>query len=152
MKKIFLSDGQVTLVSDEDHIFLAGFNWSLYSGGYARTRIDGKQRHMHRVIVERMGLDLSKGGVDHIDGNGLNNQRNNLRIATRSQNMANCRKNRNNKSGYKGVSWHKARQKWQARIMFTGQAIHLGYFDDPKEASNVYCEAAEYYFEEFANF
>ncbi len=148
MKKIFLSNSQVTLVSDEDHIFLAGYTWSPNNRGYATASVNGKTRFMHRVVVERMKLDLTGGEVDHINQDRLDNRRNNLRIATRSQNKMNCGKPRDNTSGYRGVA--KDRNKWRSQIQVNGELIHLGCFDTPEEASDAYCEAAEKYFGEFA--
>ena len=148
MKKIFLSNGQVSLVSDEDHIFLIGFSWSMNTG-YVRGWVNGKCRYIHRLIAERIGLNLTKREIDHIDGDKLNNQRDNLRIATRSQNITGRSILKNNMSGYKGVT--KRKNKWQARIRVNGQLICLGLFTEPEEAHQAYCAAAEYYFGEFAN-
>ncbi len=153
MKKIFLSNGQVSLVSDIDHIFLAGFYWSINgsinSSGYATAWVDGKTQLMHRIIAKRMKLDLKDKEVDHINNNKLDNRRENLRAATRSQNNMN-RISMNNMSGYKGVSWHKKKQKWFARIYVDQQQIHLGYFNTPKAAHQAYIAAAKQFYGEFA--
>lgn len=150
MKKIFLSNGQVSLVSDEDFLYLVGYNWWLQSAGYVEAYINSKHQLMHRIVVERIGLDLSKGEVDHFDGNILNNQRENLRIATRSQNKMNTHYPITNTSGYKGVTWCKRNQKWKAQIKINGRNYNLGYFDNPEEAHEAYCKAAEKYFGKFA--
>ena len=88
--------------------------------------------------------------VDHIDGNHLNNQKSNLRLATSSQNKMNRGPRKDNKSGYKGVSWHKQRNQWTARIMANGKYQHLGLFGNILDAVKTYNEAAIKYFGEFA--
>ena len=87
--------------------------------------------------------------VDHIDGNGLNNQKSNLRIATRSQNSMNRDKQADNKSGYKGVYWKDSHKKWAAVIKIERKAVHLGLFTDKEEAAKAYNEAVKVYFGEF---
>lgn len=92
---------------------------------------------MHRVVGERMGLDL-RLEIDHKDRNGLNNQRLNLRSATDKQQKENQRTYKNNTSGYRGVCWEKGKSKWRAKIQHNGKLIHLGYFDTSKDASIIY--------------
>lgn len=145
------------IVSIEDAI-LAEFNWTSLRGEYAYrlVRVSNKKYHirLHRVIMSRM-LErelLPTEHVDHIDGNGLNNMRSNLRLATRTENVRNSKRPVTNTSGYKGVSWHKARNKWRATIQVNNKHIHLGLFDTPEEAYAAYCEAAIKYHGEFANF
>ena len=123
---------------------------------YRKTSlVNGKQKTvlLHRVILERM-LDrdlLTDEHVDHKDGNGLNNTRDNLRLATREQNMANSRKRSDNTSGFKGVCWYEQSGKWRAYIMVGGKKMHLGYFTSKEAAYAAYCTAAEKYHGEFAN-
>lgn len=148
MKKIFLSNGDFTLVSDEDYIFLVGYNWWLTKDGYTTGWIDGKKQFMHKIIAKRMGLDLSNM-IDHEDRNRLNHCRNNLRAATRSQNAINSKINRRNKSGFKGVSRHGNR--WRVEIQINNQRIYFGTFGTPEEAHEARCRAAEKYHGEFAN-
>jgi hypothetical protein len=108
--------------------------------------------HLHRAIMERMiGRELTRADeVDHINLNGLDNRRDNLRLATNSQNNMNVRRYRNNKSGFKGV--HLAKGRWRASIRLNYKLYHLGYFDTPEEAYGAYCEAAKERFGEFARF
>ena len=92
---------------------------------------------MHRQI-----LGLAHGDklqVDHKDRNSLNKTRENLRVATGAQNGANKGKQRSNKSGFKGVSWDRCRQKWQAGTRHNGQQFHFGRFDNPQVAYGVFC-------------
>lgn len=154
MKKISLTNGKVALVDDCDYEYLMQWRWQANGDKYAR-RIVWHQRYgepiwMHRVIAERMGLDIVGKKIDHFDGNKLNDRRDNLRIATNQQNGSNRGRNRNNTSGYKGVCWHCRRGKWQAMIRVDGRLISLGYSPDKIEAAKRYNEAAIEYFGEFA--
>lgn len=88
--------------------------------------------------------------VDHKDNNGLNNQRENLRLASGSQNKANCAKYSNNTSGYKGVTLRKERNTWRAQIRVNNKLIILGCFVDKEEAARAHDKAALLYFGEFA--
>jgi len=107
--------------------------------------------HMHREVARRMGLDLSNE-IDHINGDKLDNRRENLRSATRSQNKMNSGKPKNNTSGYKGVCWYKRGNKWRAQIGINGKLKHLGYFEDKEEAAKAYKKAAEKYHGEFVRY
>lgn len=103
---------------------------------------------MHRVILNTPpGMD-----TDHINGDGCDNRRCNLRICTRSQNMANGGKYKikDSTSPYRGVCWHKAIGKWRVQIKVNGRRIALGYFDDERKAAAAYNAAALEHFEEFA--
>lgn len=88
--------------------------------------------------------------VDHIDGNGLNNTRVNLRVANSTENARNTRLRKDNTSGFKGVTWHKKNRKWRAVIKVDGGQKHLGMFDTLEAAYAAYCKAALHYFGEFA--
>jgi hypothetical protein len=100
---------------------------------------------LHRVLFS--GL-TSQHEIDHIDGNGLNNTRANLRRATHAENSRNRRISRNNKSGFKGV-WPKGK-KWGALIEVNGRKHHLGTYPTPEEAHAAYCEAASRLHGQFA--
>lgn len=136
---------------------LDNFNWSYQINRYAIRKIyvNGKYQniHMHRVILSRK-LErelLPTEYVDHINGNGLDNRRENLRLATKATNGANRGKPATNTSGYKGVSWHKRDETWQAFISVNGKRIHLGCFDTPELANEAVIKAREKYHGEFAN-
>ena len=109
---------------------------------------------LHRAIMARMVERplLTFEVVDHIDGNGLNNLRTNLRLATMSENTANARKHKDNKSGFKGVHWRKDISKWEAMISKDGKRYWLGVFNSPDEAHKAYCDAALRLYGEFARF
>lgn len=112
----------------------------------------GGQVRLHRVILERvLGRPLATNELpDHINHDGLDNRRCNLRLATRSQNAINTRLTTRNTSGFKGVYWHKPSKKYRATIKVNDRRIYLGSFVDPAVAYQAYCEAAERYFGEFA--
>lgn len=106
---------------------------------------------IHRLILGRMlGRDLLPiEYVDHIDGDGLNNRRSNLRLANRYENQRNRPKNSNNKSGCKGVSWYN--NKWVAQICVDGKNQHIGRFDKLEDACKAYNDKAKELHGEFAN-
>jgi len=87
--------------------------------------------------------------VDHINGDTLDNRKQNLRIATPLQNARNKKRAKNNTSGFKGVEWDPRRSKWRAAIVVQGRRRHLGHFDDAREASKRYEEAAKNIFGQF---
>lgn len=88
--------------------------------------------------------------LDHVDGNGLNNTRANLRPATNAQNNHNERLRATNTSGYKGVHWVRTNSKWRAEIRIDGRNRHFGYFVDPLDAARAYDAAARSAFGAFA--
>lgn len=153
-KKIKLTMGYEAIVSRGDWAKLKNIKWrAIPKGGnvYAgRTVIKNGKRtteYMHRVIVNAPhGKD-----VDHRDGNGLNNQRNNLRVCEHRQNMRNLTKlPSTNTSGVLGVCWHGRHKKWNAKITVNDKRIHLGYFDDIEDAIAARKKAEEKYFGRFA--
>jgi hypothetical protein len=109
------------------------------------SRTESHREMLHRLILERM-LDrkMIKGEcVDHINGDGLDNRRENLRLATHAQNMHNSQKPINNSSGYKGVDWSKGDGKWRARIAVNGKRKGLGLYNTPEAAHEAYQRAAK---------
>lgn len=88
--------------------------------------------------------------VDHINHNGTDNRKENLRVCTRSQNMQNGLPRRDVSSKYKGVSWDKVNQRWRTCIRYEGRQVNLGRFSDEVSAANVYNERAKRVYGEFA--
>ena len=162
MKVIALTQGFSTIVDDTDYTELSRFKWHthrcgkhIYAGRTITLSGHGALRKrkvilMHREILELLGA--SEG--DHRDGNGLNNQRYNLRPATRSQNGCNQRKT-HGKSRFKGVTWHEKAGKWQAQICFrVDRKLHtdyLGHFTEETEAAKAYDLAAKQRHKSFAH-
>lgn len=152
MKEILLTQGKVAIVDDEDFEYLNQWKWQ-YMSGYARKGRwnNGVKKFflMHRFIL---GLTCSykEKEVDHINGNGLDNRRCNLRVATKSQNRCNSSKPRNNTSGYKGIGWRAERKKWCVRIGINKMSIFLGHFNYLVDAIFIYNQAAIKYHKKFA--
>jgi len=139
------------MVDEKDFDKLNQFSWYCSSTGYAvrnGRNSEGKRKTiwMHREIVDTPnGMD-----TDHINRNRLDNRRNNLRIATRSENQWNSNIRRDNKSGLKGVSFKKQSKRWVAQISSFGKVFHIGYFNTPKEASKAYNQRSQGLFNNLA--
>lgn len=119
--------------------------------GYVGIFIGGKYHFAHRVIWEMHNGEIPEGLViDHINGIRDDNRIENLRLCTFQENHFNRGKQSNNKSGYKGVSWHKQKQKWVAQIKIDGRNKFLGFFTDPEKAYAKYCEMALLHYGDFA--
>jgi hypothetical protein len=148
MKEIILTNGEIALVSDEDYDYLNQWTWRRTSNSIYRSS-NGAMIALHLEIAKRLGLDTSQE-IDHKDTNRLNNQRTNLRVATRSQNQANAKLSKKSSSGYKGVCFDKRSNKWQASIQVKGVRMTLGYFIEPEDAARAYDKAARKFQGEFA--
>lgn len=113
------------------------------------VRRDGKQRmyRAHRVIWLLMTGSYPSGNIDHIDGDATNNRWDNLRIATQSENMANRSKQKNNTSGYKGVSKHGS--NWRAQLEIGGKKVIIGTYKTPEEAYQMYSAVSQQHNGEF---
>ena len=141
MKEIQLTRGYVALVDDADYERVSQFNWYAAPTGntvyaYHSFPKPGGQikRSMHRFIL---GLTNPKICADHIDRNGLNNQRGNLREATNQQNQWNSAKHKDSQSGFKGVHWVASHKRWRVTIKFEGKRVYLGQFKTAAEAGAV---------------
>ena len=148
MKEIKLTQGKITLVDDADFEMLNQFKWYAHKvrKTYYADRLiwlpDEKRQITVRMNHFIVGRPIVGFVCDHIDGNGLNNQRNNLRIVTYRQNTQNI-KNIITTSRYPGVDWFKRDSKWRAKIKIHGISKHLGLFDLEIDASNAYRDAVE---------
>lgn len=125
------------LVDAEDATKVGGIHWSRSGNGYAVGNTPAGRMTMHRwLLPEAAGLE-----IDHIDGNGLNNTRANLRPCNRVENTANTTRRSTNKSGFKGVCSDR-RGRWRATITVNGKQRHLGSFTHPEQAARAYDTAA----------
>jgi hypothetical protein len=155
MKQIPLTRGQVALVDDEDYDNLMQYKW--FSNYKKTSRGDNwsalgyvckKTVLMHRFLLQ----PPSNLQIDHINGNGLDNRRANLRLATNQQNQANTRKRGPETSSvYKGVCWAKRHKRWLAKICKDGKNIFLGHFSEETDAAKAYDRAATEYYGPFAH-
>lgn len=141
MKEIKLSKGMVAMVDDSDFEWLNQWKWHALKGRNTHYACTGSgktgYRYMHRIIMNApSGMD-----VDHMDGDGLNNQRQNMRVCTRSQNIQNSRKSKRGKSEYKGVACV-VRNYFTAQINHDGKLHFLGYFSTQEDAARAYDLAA----------
>jgi hypothetical protein len=152
-----LNHGKFTIVDPDDYEKLAKYNWFAVNycshHWYAiRSIPPEKDRRLQTILMHREIMTLEPNMVvDHINGNGLDNRRANLRPATKLQNAWNRKKIRGNfTSRFKGVSWFKRNSKWRAKITYKGKRIFLGYFDDEEAAARAYDAKARELFGEFA--
>lgn len=154
MKRIRLRPhrlGLYAIVDDEDHARISRHDWwadvrKRTTYAYRTIRVNGRRTslRMHREVLRRC-----RGEVDHVNGDGLDNRRSNLRTATRKQNAHNSR---GNGISYKGVTFQPRlkRYPWQARIASDGEQMHIGYYASSIEAARAYDRAARYHFGEYA--
>jgi len=155
MIEILLTQNKIALIDNEDYQIVINHKWCAYreprmfNNWYAATNVrtsKGKYRSvsMHRLILG----DCCEGmTVDHINHNGLDNRRSNLRIATATQQQQN-RKQTKGYSRFKGVTWNK--NAWAARIKHNGKEYHLGRFKNEEDAARQYNYFANLYFGEYA--
>lgn len=153
MKTIPLTQNKVALVDDEDFDRVSAFKWHAQKSrkwrNYAKRNIlraDGGQttQCLHQFLMPGVK------SIDHRDGNGLNNCRDNLRPATNQQNQRGFKHKRIGASSrFRGVCWHSEHQKWGSYISVSGKRLHLGYFLDEELAAKAYDCAARRFFGEF---
>ena len=155
VKEIQLTRGKVALVDDADYDLVNSYKWFAYKS-YRNTyyacrsvTLNGK-----KTIVSMHGflMNTPKGmETDHKDADGLNNQRNNIRVCTHAENQHNqCVQARNKSSLFKGVSWMKRQKRWRARIKIDKKFIYLGSFTDEIDAAQAYDDAANALFGDYA--
>lgn len=151
MIELKIACGAVVLVDFERIAELNQFTWRLDHQGYARRMSTINGRHGRSVLMHRVIAKAKKGEfVDHINGNPLDNRKENLRIVTLQQNSANKRKKCKSSSQFKGVIYNKNSNKWHARIGHLNKSKHLGCFDCEHAAGHAYNKAAIELFGEFA--
>lgn len=156
-REVPLPGGLFALIDENDAAAVLRYRWHVMRRGhthYAKYTLpwtpDGRRPAllMHRLILGATNDDL----VDHRDGNGLNNQRSNLRVCTAAENLRNARTRVDNASGLKGVGFDRRANRYHARIFLNGRTKHLGYFASAEEAHAAYCRAASDAFGDFARF
>ena len=153
-RRIYLGDGEWTIVDKEDYYRFGNFKWTLNvqeTRFYAvRNARNGNEKvktvRLHREIMQAPEGVL----VDHKNRRTLDNRRANLRFATQSQNMQNRRKRKNTTSQYVGVCLDKQRGQWEVRIIRRGKRIWIGRFHNEIEAAKAHDAAAKKYHGEFA--
>ncbi len=155
MKQIKLTQGTFALVDDEDFERANQHKWYVRKDPrtwYAMRNKARQGRGVRRftISMHRFLMDFPESSIDHKDGNGLNNQRLNIRLATRTQNQGNRKLNINNTSGYKGVCWLSQAQKWEVYIRYCNKQISLGLFKNKIDAAKVYDKKARELHGEFA--
>lgn len=145
-------DGNLYWIDSPNSLVSAGSKaGTLRNDGYIGIFIKGNYYFAHRIIWEMHNGQIPEGMViDHIDANRSNNKVENLRVCTFQQNHFNRGKQSNNKSGFKGVSWNKQKQKWVAQIKIEGRNKFLGFFTDPEKAYEKYCQVALEKYGEYA--
>ena len=135
-------------IDDEDLYILFKYKWKIINHktvSYITTTTGKCRLYLHRIL-----LKCPKGlQIDHINGNGLDNRKENLRICTHAENGRNRKVGDNNTSGYKGVSWITRQGKWRATIKINQKRIHLGEYVNIIDAINAYETAATNYFGSF---
>lgn len=152
--EIPLSQGKVALVDWIDYERVSCFKWSASKNQRTFYACRSHQKKtsimLHRFIL---GLDPGDGRIaDHINGDGLDNRRCNLRIVSAAQNLQNARRPVTNTTGLKGVSYHQRGKCFTARIKTQGKTLWLGSFSTAEEAHDAYKSAAREKFGEFARF
>ena len=153
-KHIPLSQGRFSIVDDEDYEMLLNLSKWIFCAGYAASLEKTNQpKPRYRFIsMHRLIINAPQGYVvDHINGDKLDNRKENLRICTHSENLKNQGKRKANTSGYKGVFWHTRMNKWIAKLYSDRKCIHLGYFDCRIEAAKAYNNGALKHHGQFAN-
>ena len=127
MKTIKLTQNKFAIVDDDDYDEISRYKWTFIKdnkSGHAYRKINGKSTYMHRVILNAKPKQI----VDHINLNGLDNRKENLRFVTARGNAINKGLQINNTSGYSGIHWDKQTNRWMVRIKLYGKSKNLGRF------------------------
>lgn len=154
MKQLLLvgktAKGAVTLVDDDDYEALKDIRWNLSAFGYAvhRQWLKKEKKYVTLWLHRLINKTPDHLQTDHINGNRLDNRKENLRSCTPKQNQGNSGRNKNNTSGYRGVSGK--RGKWRAYISDSGRFIHIGTFVTKEEAAEAYNATAQKLFGDYS--
>lgn len=146
MKVIKTNKGQDILVDNVDFDLASKYKWYIDTNGYAARSTHPGKMYLHRYILNPTG----NIHIDHINGNTLDNRRCNIRLITHSGNMKNRKRPKNNKTGYKGVSLSKSKEKCCVYVTVNSKHIYLGTFLTAIEAAKVYDQKAKEFYGEFA--
>jgi len=142
--------GHLVLFDEEDSSLIEKYNWFIHTtGSYSRVCYDknNKRLYLHRLILN---IEDPHMVVDHINGNPLDNRKENLRLSDKSTNGMNRPKNKNNSTGYKGVVWYPVSKTYSAELMVKGVRYRKHGFKTAKEAAKKYNELAIEHHGEFA--
>lgn len=146
MREIPLTQNKVALVDDKDYEEISKYKWHAYKGRttyYAARMSQSEHKRRHSIRMHVAILGTPKGmDTDHINGNGLDNRRENLRIVTKRQNSQNLHIKKSGR--FTGVSWHNQGRKWRARIKVNGKTHHLGLYDSDEAAALRYKIACDW--------
>jgi hypothetical protein len=137
-----LTQGREAIIDANRISLVRHWNWN-FSRQYAKRQQSGNSIYLHRVIL----MPPSSLVVDHINGDGLDCRISNLRACTNQQNCSNQRISKNNTTGFKGVV--RRGERFETSIRTGSKRIHLGTYDTPEEAHDIYCRASEKYHGEF---
>ncbi len=148
MIEIPLTKGKTTFVDDDDHELVSAFKWHAWNANGKYWYAKG----MKGLLLHRLIMHFPSGFVDHKNGNGLDNRKENLRLVSRAQNMMNSAVVIGTFSGFKGVHYEKHKKNpWRARIKVNGKFLSLGSFATSEAAAFAFDEAARQYQGEFAS-
>lgn len=136
MKTFYTACGQPFVVDDEDEPLALSLAWYARRGDqdnttYVQAAVEGQTVCLHREILGAPDDML----VDHVNRDGLDNRRENLRLCSHSENQYNAKRRKDNTSGYKNVRYDKINRKWVARLQVAGKPVHLGCFRTAEEAN-----------------
>ena len=134
-----------SIIDIEDYLIIKDFKWYLGNNGYLMSDSDNQRNYLHRLI-----LNKPTEYIDHINRDKLDNRKCNLRLCNQSQNGYNRKLNKNNISGYKGVSWINDKRKFKSQIKNNYKVYFLGYYDTKEEAALAYNKKAIEFGKEFS--